>query len=109
MGMRGGEWKRMLLEEHYHEAPDVSYADVTAKDFEVVPDDFVIKSCLQQDDLAYPFDIKEFTVSLLSLDSTNEIKHRRASRVCQAVQVTCTVVTCSDFMIQLLLNLFIIL
>ena len=51
----------MLLEEHYHEAPDVSYADVTA-DFEVVPDDLVIKSCLNQDERVDSFDIKEFSV-----------------------------------------------
>lgn len=59
MGLRGGEWKRMLLEEHYHEAPDVSYAEVTAKDFDVVPDDVIIKSCLDQDEYA---DAKEFSV-----------------------------------------------
>ncbi|CAI8053290.1 Ultraviolet-B receptor UVR8 [Geodia barretti] len=62
MGLRGGEWKRMLLEEHYHEAPDVSYADVTANDFEVVPDDVVIKSCLDQDELVDPFDLKNFSI-----------------------------------------------
>ena len=49
----------MLLEEHYHEAPDVSYAEVTAKDFDVVPDDVIIKSCLDQDEHA---DAKEFSV-----------------------------------------------
>ena len=52
----------MLLEEHYHEAPDVSYADVTANDFDVVPDDVVIKTCLNQDDVVEPFNIENFTV-----------------------------------------------
>ena len=49
----------MLLEEHYHEAPDVSYAEVTARNFDVVPDDVIIKSCLNHTDL---IDIKEFSV-----------------------------------------------
>jgi hypothetical protein len=62
IGLRGGEWRRMLLEEHYHEAPDVSYADVTANDFDVVPDDVIIKSCLDQTELNDPFDMKEFSV-----------------------------------------------
>ena len=52
----------MLLEEHYHEAPGASYADAAAKDFDVVPDDIIIKSCLDQDELTDPFDIKEFLV-----------------------------------------------
>jgi hypothetical protein len=62
ISIRGGEWKRMLLEEHYHEAPDVSYADVTAKDFDVVPDDMVIKSFLDYTELIDPFTIKDFTI-----------------------------------------------
>ena len=52
----------MLLEEHYHEAPDVSYADVTAKDFDVVPDDMVIKSFLDYTELIDPFTLKDFSV-----------------------------------------------
>lgn len=62
IGLRGGEWKRMLLEERYHEAPDVSYADVTANDFDVVLDDAVIKSFLDQTELVTPFDVKDFSV-----------------------------------------------
>ena len=65
IGLRGGEWKRMLLEEHYHEAAGVSYADVTADDFEVVPDDVVIKTFLEQAELTDPFDIKDFSVGSL--------------------------------------------
>ena len=57
----------MLLEEHYHEAPDVSYADMTARDFDIVLDDVIIKSCLDQTDLADPFDIKEFSVLRIHL------------------------------------------
>lgn len=52
----------MLLEEHYHEAADVSYADVTANDFDVVLDDAVIKSFLDQAELVSPFDVKDFSV-----------------------------------------------
>lgn len=52
----------MLLEEHYHEAADVSYADVTANDFDVVLDDAVIKSFLDQTELVAPFDVKDFSV-----------------------------------------------
>lgn len=62
IGLRGGEWKRVMLEEHYHEAPDVSYADVTAKDFDVVLDDAVIKSVLDLDEPIEPFDVKDFSV-----------------------------------------------
>lgn len=52
----------MLLEEHYHEAADVSYADITANDFDVVLDDVVIKSFLNQAELVAPFDVKDFSV-----------------------------------------------
>ena len=48
----------MLLEEHYHEAPDVSYAD----DFDVVPDDIVIKSCLDQDEINELTNVRDFPV-----------------------------------------------
>ena len=60
----------MLLEEHYHEAAGVSYAEVTADDFEVVPDDMVIKTFLQQPELTPPFDVKDFSVSIESLRET---------------------------------------
>ena len=52
----------MMLEEHYHESPDVSYADVRAKEFDVVLDDVVIKSLLDLAEPIEPFDVKDFSV-----------------------------------------------
>ena len=50
IGLRGGEWKRILLEEHFHEAAGTSYSDAQASGFEVLPDDVVIKTFLDYSD-----------------------------------------------------------
>ncbi len=64
IGLRGGEWKRMLIEEHYHETAGTSYSDAHASGFEVVPDDIVIKSFLNKGEATEEFELKAFPVSL---------------------------------------------
>ena len=61
--MRGGEWWRILVEEHYHEAAGTSYSDAQASGFEVLPDDVVIKSFLQKRDSSEGFEVKSCHVS----------------------------------------------
>lgn len=66
MGLRGGEWRRQLLEEHFHEAAGTSYTDVQESGFEVLPDDMVIKSFLNHatgGDITEAFQITPFSVS----------------------------------------------
>ena len=63
MGLRGGEWRRQLLEEHFHEAAGTSYTDVQASGFEVLPDDMVIKSFLTRGEAVEIFEVSTFPVS----------------------------------------------
>ena len=64
MGVRGGEWRRLLLEEHFHEAAGTSYQDAHASGFDVVPDDMVIKSFLNRTDISDPaYEVTTFPVS----------------------------------------------
>ena len=63
MGVRGGEWRRLLLEEHFHEAAGTSYTDVQASGFEVLPDDMVIKSFLSGTELSEAYEVTTFPVS----------------------------------------------
>ncbi len=63
MGVRGGEWRRQLLEEHFHEAAGVSYTDVQASGFEVLPDDMVIKSFLARSEPTENYEVTTFPVS----------------------------------------------
>ena len=64
IGLRGGEWKRILLEEHYHETAGTSYSDAHASGFEVLPDDVVIKSFLDNMDYRENVQINSLPVSL---------------------------------------------
>ena len=48
ISLRGGEWWWMMLEERFHEAADASYSDVQASGFEVVYDDAVHRSFMNQ-------------------------------------------------------------
>ena len=63
MGVRGGEWRRLLLEEHFHEAAGTSYTDAQASGFDVVPDDMVIKSFLTRTELSEAYEVTTFPVS----------------------------------------------
>ena len=63
--MRGGEWWRIMVEEHYHEAAGTSYTDAHASGFEVLPDDVVIKSYLQKRDPSEGFEVKPCNVRRL--------------------------------------------
>jgi len=65
VGLRGGQWRRQLLEEQFHEAAGTSYSDAQASGFEIVPDDIVVKSFLQHKDTVDPFDFKPFPVRSL--------------------------------------------
>ena len=62
IGLRGGEWRRLLLEEHFHEAAGTSYSDAHASGFEVLPDDIVIKNFLQEGG-EERFEVRSFPVS----------------------------------------------
>ena len=70
IGLRGGEWRRMLIEEHYHEAAGTSYSDAQASGFEVLPDDVVIKNFLNKAEASDIFEVKPFSVSLEAKEIT---------------------------------------
>ena len=70
MGVRGGEWRRLLLEEHFHEAAGTSYTDAQASGFDVVPDDMVIKSFLNKTELSEAYEVTTFPVSWLDFGTT---------------------------------------
>ena len=68
IGLRGGEWKRVLLEEHFHEAAGTSYSDAHDSGFEVLPDDVVIRTFLDQADYRETIQINNLPVSYMEQD-----------------------------------------
>ncbi|XP_064397834.1 uncharacterized protein LOC135344542 isoform X2 [Halichondria panicea] len=69
IGLRGGSWRRMLLEEHFHEVEGMSYTDAHESGYEVVPDDMVIKNYLTKGSGDERFEMRPF----LSFSELTEI------------------------------------
>lgn len=89
MGIRGGEWKQQLLEEHFHEVAGTSYTDAQSSGFEVLPDDMVIKTFLTDGSSSDPFEVTSFTVSLLATGSDTGSNTGRDDTVLTRVSCEC--------------------